>query len=76
MWCDPCPTIFDRRLADDILDEWELLFDTAFRGRHTVLEALYHSDHLRSEVLASLPSPSWPQMTVLQRVFAFLASSE
>ena len=43
---------------------------------NAVLQVLYHSDQLRSEVLASRPSPSRPQLAALQRVFAFLAFSK
>ena len=43
---------------------------------NTVLQALYHSLQLRSEVLASRPSLSRPHLAALQRVFAFLAFSE
>ncbi|KAF0301828.1 Ubiquitin carboxyl-terminal hydrolase 38 [Amphibalanus amphitrite] len=43
---------------------------------NTVLQALFHSDQLRGEVLAARPSPSRPHLAALQRVFAFLAFSE
>ena len=43
---------------------------------NAVLQALFHSDQLCSEVLAVRPSPSRPHLAALQRVFAFLAFSQ
>ncbi|KAF0291650.1 Ubiquitin carboxyl-terminal hydrolase 38 [Amphibalanus amphitrite] len=43
---------------------------------NAVLQALFHSDQFRSEVLAARLSPSRPHLAALQRVFAFLAFSE
>ena len=43
---------------------------------NAVLQALFHSDQLCSEVLSVRPSPSRPHLAALQRVFAFLAFSQ
>ena len=40
------------------------------------LQALFHTDELRSEVLAARSTPSQPHLAALQRVLAFLAFSD
>ena len=42
---------------------------------NAVIQALFHTDRLRCEVLAARPSASRPLLAALQRVFAFLAFS-
>ena len=43
---------------------------------NAMVQALFHSDQLRSEVLAARPQPTQQHLAALQRVFAFLAFSE
>ena len=43
---------------------------------NAVLQALYHSNQFRSEVLEARPTASQPHLAAIQRVFAFLAFSE